>query len=1428
MSLTRFQNFETISTNNTKTLGRTIPDSIIKSLSYNEGIIDNFKVEDSSIDIHVYNNSNDYIKSLYNQMVLFDPEYNDFYYNISKLFFNSGLNSGTFKLCLNFSLDLFGNISIKPLQLKEVSPDLTELKFEIPSKTITENPSIVDQFKEFDSVVSNLKSFGRVNNLVVNFGSNVVQPIVNIKVECNEDYFLYVKLLNGLDGEVDINDFSYVSFKLCEDYVDSFLVSPLDIELKPNSLRGPNFDIPFELEGGESTAFQSWNTLLDSTETTTNDILQSVISSSKSIPINVDYTDFNNFVYYGSATERIKNYDYKRRLIDYYESNLVSSSVSSSFYGSVNNIKFKNKIENLKYTFDPFESWLHEESGSLFTHDISGSVTPAPKYISSSRYYLYATSESMYQNWYNSSLTIAEDYDRVNLNRLYEYTPGHIVNDSNNSEYILFLDMIGHHFDNLYTYVRELTSIHSKDEHPKRGIPSKLLREYAESLGWHVNNGYQISDLWLYKLGTNNSGSFSDLDTLPSVAHEQLSTQIWKRVVNNLPILLKTKGTARSVKALMSSYGIPKTLISIKEYGGPTAEGFDSYREEDVFNYALKFSGDQYVRMNSEPIFGSASSTYEFRFKTDYSASLSMSLWAIESTLNRDNVFHNLELISYLAESTSSYSGSYKYGKLRYTGTYELSGSEVTSSAESDYLPFFDNDFWDVQIRSDQPLTDSNDYSTFTISTAKSSNYTSNRLSFSSSFNWTPPSGTVVNKYFGAGFQVVGDNNILIGGTTGSSGASNSPSRFSGSIQFFREYSEPLTFNDLVSHSLNPSSYAFSDYTSSYNDMIRYFPLGGDVIRYNHTSSTVISSSHPSQMNYDKPFDRYTNADFKNFTGTQSDQYSVNNEVYYVKIPSTGANIEKSNKVRIEENSTSGFTLSPDKRVERSSYDRSSKDGNRLVIAYSPTDQINRDIYNQFGYFRLDNIIGDPRDQEKDLYTGFDRFRNEYWKKYELKNNFNRYIEVFSLFNFTFFEQIKQLVPARSNLISGVLIENTVLERPRIERKNPSISQVIYEDTLNVRSDRQVGKYTLYTASLEYDKEVFTEDFYETSSIDLGKDLLVEEHYYTSSANITKEVFTNDVTYTGSMDHSIGFESLEKTSPNSRSNNYIRTTEEYIGSRSLYDNYNLSQSKYVGQLESSGSVGLLINPIQDITGSYKVFKSGSSLRRYNTVSGSRIGVEYVERERSYSVKSNGVKTEYTRSFNETDSYVINLTTYQDNPFDHFDEEDRIGIIKNFNYQEYYYGSFSGSYEVTSSLMGIQTVMTSSLLYEFIDKYRYIINSNGNFYRVKDNGSVQVYVTGSRSNKDYKTRVYFYSASKGFNDNYIYNNVDVAVSMSKGDFYSSSLKDATYQYTDDSVYNRVRFGGSRLEGPGININTSNTIDGGPVVTVTQVDSTDLVV
>ena len=129
----------------------------------------------------------------------------------------------------------------------------------------------------------------------------------------------------------------------------------------------------------------------------------------------------------------------------------------------------------------------------------------------------------------------------------------------------------------------------------------------------------------------------------------------------------------------MSIYGIPQTIIAIKEYGGPSEEADRPQMIEDRYAYALNFKGRQSVKMNRYRIGAGTGSwsgggvtkvvpdTIGFRFSTAYSGSSNMSLWSIENTDSTLRSVADIRL-HHVSEfvGTSSYAGSKTYGKLEF------------------------------------------------------------------------------------------------------------------------------------------------------------------------------------------------------------------------------------------------------------------------------------------------------------------------------------------------------------------------------------------------------------------------------------------------------------------------------------------------------------------------------------------------------------------------------------------------------------------------------------------------------------------------------------------------------------------------------------------------------------------------------------------
>lgn len=1484
MSLERFYNKLQLIQSRTRNLAQSLEDSDLNSISYDSGILENVPNDLLDVEGHIYDLDGKYITSQYGLSYEYSNTYKDFLIDIPKIFDNSKLFSGSYKISFSFLINILGNINQIPFFVHEISDDRTELKLRVKLSYASLYPNILKELQDFKNIISNLKSSGRLNNVALNFGSNNIFQVVNLKVECIDrgannpcqtegenncnELVVFVKLQYPLLNFIQEKQFCFVSFKVLEDYVDTFIVKPQEQDNLFKQLKGPRFEACSNIETSNSTELKSWNNLLDSSVTTSNSLIREILSGSEQIPLNLDYTDFKNFVVYGSALERVRNYNYKRQLIEYYDSQkqaVTRSNASGSIYVTNLTDTYTQRSSAVLAGFDDFEKYLYSGKDALFSYDISGSISPSPKFTRDHQIYNYHTTSSEYVDWYDNLEEIAAQHDFRNYDSFYYNTPDHILRDSNNSQYITFLYMVGQHFDNLYNYINALTQIHRRDEHPSRGIPNKLLPYYARSLGWKIQNTKQLSDLWLYKLGTDQNGDYLNVSgSLVSLAHENLNHQIWRRIVNNLPFLLKTKGSERSIRALFSVYGIPFSLISIKEYGGPKKEEFDSsgYANltQDRFQYALTLKGDQYIELPRALVSASLNAsteipqTVEFRFKTAYTASNSMSLWAIEEFQNRTNVLHNLELV----KSSESFYGVSTYGYLKYT-LQQGSPSSLTSVTQTgSLLPYFDGDFWSVRIYADAPIYSGSIFdNSLHIESCKVSDFTDARISHSSSFTI---SGSSLLYSLGAYKSSSFDNHyITLGGTTGS--YSN---RFSGSIQAYKEYFTTYPQSTFFEHALNPASYHTDTYSGSYHYLYRYFPLGLDNLKHDHYTYLHVSSSQPNRNFYFG-----TTSSFFNFSGSDREQYESSAETYFQYLPTLGANPPRSNKIRIE-SSTLGGPLSPEKRSEISTFDKSWRDSNRLAIVFSPTDQLNRDIANQFGPVDFDSFIGDPQDGVKDTYPSLTNLRQEYFKKFNKANDLGKYIEIFSLYDYTVFSQLKQLIPARANLISGILVEPSILERPKIRRTFPSINVLNLESNLETRlttlsssyippHETELSPLPLVYASREKEEsnipvimlaEGELEKNSTSTSISYDLEIELEKNSTRSSIGFDLEIELekNNLTLQNPLSLSM---SREKYNSLIFIDPLVSLTREKQEAHILHDiDLSMSRERY------STTVKIPSLSISDPSKVNVSMYSATLNSSAGKVSSQVIGTQIISKSTSYSYVQNGVKKIKTIQETNLEPYRKVITPLQS--IDRSSIKAEANVVGSFTVEQTSGGGpvpFSKDYlnselyiftlKDYSSGINLNTQLTGVEFYEYILKYNYLVYELDNrVYKNKPQYNIDTHhISSSRVYSTIKKYDYFYSSSGEFvlgltspnmllSPVYLNNRtgskdsrtreVDFAINREYNAYYSSSLRPVNYQFFEDSNILNCRFKGSKLQGPDINVDSTSTLFGTPVVIVNLVE------
>ncbi len=321
---------------------------------------------------------------------------------------------------------------------------------------------------------------------------------------------------------------------------------------------------------------------------------------------------------------------------------------------------------------------------------------------------------------------------------------------------------------------------------------------------------------------------------------------------------------------------------------------------------------------------------------------------------------------------------------------------------------------------------------------------------------------------YGAGAYLGGWGNTLVGGSTGSigtlsvggtKGVQNAGKNFSGSLQEFRYYSHDISqsvFNDFV---MNPESIEGNFITGSESsfDIVNFRAPLGNELESRFTSSEYDvqyidqqNSVHPA-VTGSSPL--IVTASFYNpsaipFLGGLTSSYDVtfnvntstrtysepNVETYFLDQPSIGIRNRISNKIKYSTNLNFGTTLSNKVSIQQNPpVSQSYTDNiNSLEVAFSPTEEINDDIIQTLGYGAIQEVIADPRfrSSSDDYYPGLQEISKAYFKKYTNRNQTD-YLRLIKYFDDSLFKAIKNYVPARTSVSTGIVIKQNMLERSR-------------------------------------------------------------------------------------------------------------------------------------------------------------------------------------------------------------------------------------------------------------------------------------------------------------------------------------------------------------------------------------------------------------
>ena len=817
---------------------------------------------------------------------------------------------------------------------------------------------------------------------------------------------LVLKLDKPLDFAYGINSTFDLDGRIYKSYIEKIIAFPSVDDVDRPDFSEPNFNMDMsDYKGAVGTNWQTWNSLLDVNPTTSQQLVSYYFSGSLGdVKLNIDYSDFANYIHFSSATERVDNFVYKLQQIENYNNRIdLLSGVSGS--EAITNISQSIvRRDNLIGGFDEFENYLYYGSGSTnYTHWSSSAyiIEPYPK-VSTFPHILYPSTSSHGEEWYAGVYESASLYDNFNDARLRNMIPIHLQEDERNIEYVTLIDMIGQHFDIQWTYIKSLTDINRREEHPKDGMADNLLKDVADSMGWYLSNGYSDVSLWKYALGTEEDGTLFTTGSLESKSRQQIVHETWRRIVNTLPMLYKTKGTAPSIKTILATYGIPQAFLKIREWGGPTVSTSKNVFEHERFVNKLELSPSKYLTAPWD----------------DINSDRPNSIEVIGKMPKGD--FHILRL-----SDGSNYLDYFWDYEDNQTARIRLSmnGTDVTAS---DYVPY-------KQRRDGVFLLSSGSVE---IKSAWVDDW---------GYVLANPTASVASP--GSTFNTIWNSTgtLQVPGPTTDTNVYNFETASIQEVRYFRD----IISNEIVTeHAKNREAYFSDDNTTDLDIdtsfdklMFRVFPDS----RLNSVSSSIVSM-HPNQKITETDSGLIMSASLVNVTPTQ---LVGEVDTQFVTIPSMGALNLMNNKIRIESASLKG-QLNPDKSNELSEFDYAPLDSNLLGTYFTTTDTVNFDIYASEGYFEADDWVGDPDKRYNEDYPLLKYRAKNYFQKYTASTAIDLILDMLSRYDMSVFTQIQQLLPARVDWHKGILIEPHILERNKYRRnRNIEISKHHYAGSVH-------------------------------------------------------------------------------------------------------------------------------------------------------------------------------------------------------------------------------------------------------------------------------------------------------------------------------------------------------------------------------------------
>ena len=585
----------------------------------------------------------------------------------------------------------------------------------------------------------------------------------------------------------------------------------------------------------------------------------------------------------------------------------------------------------------------------------------------------------------------ASAYDNINNNQIKNLIGEYILSADAEQESLLtsFSFAMARFFDELKLYIDQFENLRITNYQDTNQTPDLFLPFLTRYFGWKVTDHFGDSNPleFFFGDGVLSTGS---LDT----SLFEIRNQFWRRILNNLPYLLKTKGKRYNLDAFFNVLGVNKDNISIKEYGytkGTSIQDTRIHKEKSVSLLGIG-TGSLSSSFIKVPLMVTASNsvyTIETLVQLPYvSASYSSSIKEVTGSLWQ---FIDPEQV------TGSFGLYWRRNDLTSpSGSFVLSGTGATFSASggvfsSSVVSVFDGRFLHVAAGIDSAQ----------LPFIELRSIDNDAISFSGSYAGTTALSGV---FTGSKYD------FIIGANSGSIAVSKTHGFF-GEARF---WSRKLSGSELDDHALNFESIGTGD------PLELPYPLRAQwALNENKASDSTGVINGITDLSRNK------------FFATGSQFLSSHNpyKKFLLELNYLSPNIDlkwTENKIRIHNKSELKLA-------------DVSTDTNEVSLEFNLVDALNQDISKIYSTIdTMNNVVGAPVNKYRDEYVELENIRRRYFDRLNDSINFTNFFKLFRWFDKKLSDSIKQLLPTRVKFIGGEqVVESHFLERNKYGYKFP-------------------------------------------------------------------------------------------------------------------------------------------------------------------------------------------------------------------------------------------------------------------------------------------------------------------------------------------------------------------------------------------------------